>query len=271
MIDNFIRGIVKNHPEIKLKLKKAASKQTPFQYIYQTLMMSFMSLLFFFIILFLTTRNNLLIFGIGAVIIILLSPLIYGFWFGFVDVQISKIGRELDSDLLFVSEYLLVSLESGLPLGNAIQRISRLNRPGGKFFNRVFTEFKTGKDLETALDEASTYSASENLRVLLKRLKDSLTIGVDLKTVLENYIEESSEKKIIEIKGYSKKLNPIIMMYLLLGIVVPSLGITFFILAATLLEMTPQLLKLILICIFLVMFAFQYITYTLFKFSKSTL
>ena len=107
--------------------------------------------------------------------------------------------------------------------------------------------------------------------MLLKRLKDSLTIGVDLKTVLENYIEESSEKKIIEIKGYSKKLNPIIMMYLLLGIVVPSLGITFFILAATLLEMTPQLLKLILICIFLIMFAFQYITYTLFKFSKSTL
>ena len=55
MINNFIRGIVKNHPEIKLKLKKAASKQTPFQYVYQTLAMTFMSLVFFLILLFLTT------------------------------------------------------------------------------------------------------------------------------------------------------------------------------------------------------------------------
>lgn len=271
MIENFIRGIVANHPELKLKLKKAASKQTQFQYVYQTLTMTFMSVIFLILILFLITKSNLIIFVIGTSVLCILSPILFRFWFGFVDVQIGKVGRELDSDILFVSEYLMVSLESGLPLGNAIQRLSRLNRPGGKFFNRVYTEFKTGKDLETALDEASTYSASDNLRILLKRLKDSLTIGVDLKSVLENYIEESSERKIIEIRGYTKKLNPIIMMYLLLGIVVPSLGITFFILAATLLEMTPQLLKLVLVIIFLLMFVFQYITYTMFKFSKSTL
>lgn len=271
MITNIIRGIVKSHPELKLKLKKAASKQTEFQYVYQTLTMTIMSLFFFIFLLFITTKKNMLIFMIGASIILIFSPLVYTFWFNFVDVQIRKVGREIDSDLLFVSEYLLVNLESGLPLGNAIQNLSKLNRPGGIFFNRVFMEFKTGKDLETALEEASIYSASENQRILLKRLKDSLSIGVDLKSVLENYIAESSERKIIEIKGYSKKLNPIIMMYLLLGIVLPSLGITFFILAATFLHVTPQLLKLILVCIFLLMFVFQYITYSAFKFSKSSI
>lgn len=271
MIENFIRGIVKNHPEIKLKLKKAASKQTPFQYIYQTITMTGFGVVFFMVIAFLITKENLPILAIAMLIIILLSPLMYRFWLGFVDVQIRKVGREIDSDILFVSEYLLVSLESGLPLGNAIQRLSRLNRPGGKFFNRIYTEFKTGKDLETALDEASTYSASDSMRILLKRLKDSLTIGIDLRSVLENYIEESSEKKIIEIKGFSKKLNPIIMMYLLLGIVLPSLGITFFILGATLLSITPQFMKLILTSIFIIMFLFQYMTYSAFKFSKATI
>lgn len=271
MIENFIRGIVKDHPEIKIKLKRAASKQTPFQYVYQTITMTVMSIIFFGLVLFFLTKKDLIIFGLGLGILFLLSPLFYKFWFGFVDVQIRKVGREIDSDILFVSEYLLVSLESGLPLGNAIQRLSRLNRPGGKFFNRVYTEFKTGKDLETALDEASIYSASDSMRILLKRLKDSLTIGIDLRTILENYIEESSEKKIIEIKGFSKTLNPLIMMYLLLGIVLPSLGITFFILAATLLSITPEFMKLILICIFIVMFVFQYLTYTAFKFTKATL
>ena len=61
------------------------------------------------------------------------------------------------------------------------------------------------------------------------------------------------------------------MMYLLLGIVLPSLGVTFFILGAALLNITPAFLKYILIFIFLVMFGFQYIAYSSFKFSKSTI
>ena len=39
----FIRGLVKKNPEVKLKLKKAGSKQTPFQYINQSVTMSLMS------------------------------------------------------------------------------------------------------------------------------------------------------------------------------------------------------------------------------------
>ena len=35
MITNLIRGIVKRNPKLKLKLKKASSKLTPFQYVYQ--------------------------------------------------------------------------------------------------------------------------------------------------------------------------------------------------------------------------------------------
>ena len=48
---NFIRGIVQNHPELKVKLKKASSKQTPFLYVYQTVVMTLGSL---FAIMFLT-------------------------------------------------------------------------------------------------------------------------------------------------------------------------------------------------------------------------
>ena len=189
---------------------------------------------------------------IGMGLVLLFSIPLFKFWFSFVDVQIRKYARTLEGDLLFVSEYFLVSLESGMPLGNAIQGLSKLNRPGGKFFKKVFTEFKTGKDLETAIDDAAYYAPSDPVKNLLKRLKDSLSIGVDLRGVLENFILESSERKLTEIRGFSKKLNPVIMMYLLVGIVLPSLGITFFILGATLMELTEGLLKYILIIVFLV-------------------
>lgn len=268
---NHIRKLVKKNPNLKLKLKKANSKLSSFQYIYQTISMTIFSFVFLSIIVFLFTKSNLYNTLIGIFVCICLIPFFYNFWFGLVDVQINKLAREIDSDLLFVSEYFLVSLESGLPLGNAIEGLSKLKRPGGIFFKRIYTEFKVGKNFEEALDEGSNFSASENMKILLKRLKDSISIGVDLKLILKNFIEESSEKKLLEIKTFSKKLNPVIMMYLLLGIVLPSLGTTFFILGAAMINMTPNLLKYVLIFIFLLMFGFQYISYSMFKFSKSTL
>ena len=268
---NFIRSLVKKKPDLKLKLKKAGSKQTSFQYVYQTLTMTIFSFIALLVLIFLIFKSNILNLLIGILVSLIFFPIIYKFWFSFVDVQIRKYGRELDGDLLFIAEYFLVSLESGLPLGNSIKRLAKLNRPGGRFFNTVYTEFQTGKDLETAIFEAISYSPSPSLKKLLKKLKDSLNIGVDLKIILENFMEESSEKKIIEIKGFSKKLNPVIMMYLLFGIVLPSLGVTFFILGAALINLTPEFLKYLLIMIFLVMIGFQYMYYSLFKFSKSTI
>lgn len=268
---NFVRGIVKKNSQLKLKLKKSGNKLTPFQYVHQTIFMSGLSSFAVLIIIFLFTKSNFIYLLVGLGVWVFLIPIIYTFWFSYVDVQIRKYGRELEDDILFISEYFLVSLQSGLPLGNAIQKFSKLNRPGGKFFKRVFTEFQTGKDLEGALNEAAGYSPSENLRILLKRLHDSLSVGVELNTILENFIQESSEKKVVDIQAYSKKLNPIIMIYLLLGIVVPSLGITFFILGATLMQITPSFLKLILIFIFLLMYGFQYFAYSAFKFSKSSI
>ena len=268
---NFIRGIVRRNPELKLKLKKANSKQSSFQYVYQSIMMTVFSVIGLMIIVFLFTSKNLFLFLIAEMVILFASLLVYRFWFSVVDVEITKLGRELDADLLFVSEYFLVSIESGLPLGNAIENISRIHRPGGVFFKRIYTEFKTGKSFEDALEAGASFSASNSMKILIKRLKDSISIGVDLKTVLENFIEESSDKKLIEVKAFAKKLNPIVMVYLLLGIVLPSLGITFFILAAAMLEVTPKFLQIILIFVFLLMFGFQYFAYSTFKFSKSML
>lgn len=269
---NFIRGIVKKNPQLKLKLKKANSKLTPFQYVYQTITMSIFSVLAILIIVFMLFKDNFTYLGIGIFsTIFIIGPLIYKFWFSIADVQITKAGREIDSDLLFVSEYFLVSLESGLPLGNSIQNLSKLDRAGSRFMKRIYMDFKTGKDLESALEEGASYCPSDSMKVLLKRLKDSLNIGIDLRSVLENFIEESSETKLIEIRGYSKKLNPIIMMYLILGIVLPSLGVTFFILGASIMQLTPELLKYILIIIFLIMFGFQYMAYSIFKFNRATI
>lgn len=271
MLVNFIRGVVKNHPEIKLKLKKANSKQTPFQFVYQMFTLTIMSLIAFGVITFTVFKKDLIYFAFSIVVLIALIPVIFKFLLSTIDVQISKYGRLIDGDLMFVSEYFLVSLESGMPLGNAIKKLSDLDRPGAQFFKRIYLDFKTGKDLEKALADGALYAPTKSTKNLIKKLKDSLEIGVDLREILINFIHETSEKKVIEIKGYSKKLNPLIMMYLLMGIVIPSLGVTFLILGAAMVQLTPSGLKVVLGVVFVFMFLFQYMTYGGFKFGKSTI
>lgn len=270
---NFIRGIVKRNPNLKLNLKKADSKLTPFRYVYQSLFLTIMLVVFlvvFSFILFKSKPDLLLILVIGEIV---LAPIIFKIMMGIVDVQVVKLGRELDGDLLFASEYLLVALESGLPIGNAIENLSKVNRPSGRFFKRVYTEFETGKSLDGALSSGASFSASKELRKLIKKLQDSINIGSDISGVLEVFIEDASEKKLIEAKAYSKKLNPIVMMYLLLGIVVPSLGITFIMIGFAMMSgsIGTSLLKWILVLFFLMMFIFQYFAYSIFKFKKDSM
>ncbi len=270
-LENFIRKLVKQDVSLKYKLKRADSKLSSFQYVYQTLSMTIFSFIGIAVILFLISKKDLNKFIIMFSVLILSTPLIYKFWYNVILVQINKLGREIENDLLFILEYLLVSLESGLPIGNAIENLSKINRPGAHFFKRIYTEFKTGKSFKESLAEGVDFAPSKSVKQLIKKIKDSTEVGVDLEGVLVNFIKESSDQKLLAIKSFSKKLNPIIMMYLLLGIVLPSLGVTFFILAASLLEMTPSMLRIVLVFIFLGMFAFQYFAYSIFKFNRSIL
>ena len=265
-----IRKIVSKNPNLSKKLKLAGMNQSPFQYVFQTLYLTGLFVIgfcVFFIILFAGTSTMYW----AIAITIGLMPFVYSFLMKLVDVKANQFGRELEGDILFISEYLLVVLESGVPLPNALEQLAKIKRPGGIFFDKVLRDFKLGKDLDRTLDDAITYCPSPSLRSLIKRLKDSLVIGVDLQKVLSNFVEESSKKKLIEIRGFGKKLNPIIMMYLIFGIVIPSLGVTFFILFAAISGMGSELLRVVLIFTFMFMFVFQYIAYSSLKFTKSTM
>ncbi len=266
----FIRKLVSKNPQLKKDIQRSGMVQSPFQYIFQTIyltgLMSVGMLVFVFVLF---AGEPILIFLVLGILV--LTPLIYFFLFSLVKVKVSQLGRDLEGDILFVSEYLLVVLESGVPLSNALEQLSKIKRPGGVFMERVLRDFKLGKDMEQTLDDAIGYCPSDSLRILIKRLKDSLDIGVDLETVLSNFIDEGSEKKLIEIRGYSKKLNPVIMMYMIFGIVIPSLGVTFFILFAAISGMGSDLLKWVLIFLFMFMFVFQYMAYSSLKFTKSTM
>ena len=272
MLRHIIRKIIKANPNLDLDLKKSYSKLTPFSYVYQTIFLAFLlsfSISFIILIVMINKFGQYVFFGL--IIFITLYYIFFKFFFSYNSVKIKQIEREQDNDLLFILEFLLVDLKSGSNLGMSIENLSKIKRPTSRFFKNILLDIKIGTDIENSIKNSINYCASYNLKVIMKRIYDSLEIGGNLDLTIENQIKEFSQKKIIKIKGYSKKINPLVTVYLLLGIVLPSLGITFFIVGATVLNITPSFLGLILSVIFVIMFFLQYLFYSFFRFQKETL
>jgi pilus assembly protein TadC len=57
------------------------------------------------------------------------------------------------------------------------------------------------------------------------QIANALSSGADVGDSLESVLDQISKEQLISLKEYSQKLTPIVMFYMLFGIIVPSLGI----------------------------------------------
>ena len=141
-------------------------------------------------------------------------------------VKISKIDREINKEIVFAARFLVVELESGVTLYDAIKNMAKNYKYVGSYFNEILNKVNVGTSLEIAITETIETCPSESLIKILWQISNSLKTGSDiarpLKTVTENLIREQR----ILVNEYAKKLNPLAMFYMLIAIIMPSLGVT---------------------------------------------
>ena len=88
---------------------------------------------------------------------------------------IRKRGRETDEEVLFMGRYLLVKLESGEPLFNALIGASKTTGPSAKYITEIVDDITGGKPIERALEDAWEFNSSEKFkRILFQILSLSL-------------------------------------------------------------------------------------------------
>ena len=83
-----------------------------------------------------------------------------------------------------------------------------------------------GKPIDDAITEVMELTPSDNFRKLLWQIMNSLRTGADISTALESILNQISREQLLEMKNYGKKLNPMVMFYLMIAVIVPSLGVT---------------------------------------------
>lgn len=252
------RIIALNFPDLKKKLRSAGIHKTPEAFARDALSSSVMltmmlTVLTFFIVL--KSGKSMMI----VLIVMLVSFLIFiSMSLKKVDVFISRRAKEIDKDVLFAGRFLLVKLNSGKPLINAVIDASKSYGVANKFFKDIVHDIDLGTPLEEALNNAYITTPSKKLKKILFQINNALKIGVDVSAPLEATLEEISQEQLIEIQRYGKKLNSMIMFYMLFAIVLPSLGITLFSVIASMIaiNINLQLFFVVLFMLFIVQIGF---------------
>lgn len=136
------------------------------------------------------------------------------------------VATDIDREVLFAGRFLLVKLNSGKPLVSALVEASHSYGVSNKYFLEIVRDIELGTPLEEAIERAMQNSPSKHWRRILFQIHNALRLGIDVSHSLESVLEDISYDYLLKIRAYGKKLSTITLFYLLIAVVVPSLGMT---------------------------------------------
>jgi len=257
---NIFERIAKSFPTLGLKLKQAGMKETPVGFVKKAAFASF----------YLTT---FVVFVLGAIFMklnILLRLLYFVFpivfvvlFFYFMNLPEAKIHqkeREIDKELVFAGRFLVIELESGVPLYNSLINVSKSYRTIGKAIKEIIENVDLGATMEESIEEAIELTPSENFRKLLWQIMNSLKTGADVSASLNAVVEQVTREQIIAVKEYGRKLNPLAMFYMMIAVIVPSLGVAMLIVLSSFLAFELGISTLLILALFIGFVQLMFIT-----------
>ncbi len=184
--------------------------------------------------------------------------------------KIEKRKRDLDREVLFAGRFLLVKIHSGSPLLSALLEASRSYGIASKYFKELVDDINMGTSIEKALDNAMKFSPSQKFRKILFQISNAIKIGIDVSEPLSNTLDEISHEQMVEIERYGKKLNSLSIFYMLIAVVIPSIGVAMFAVIGSLLGLGNQVAEAIFYIILSLLVIIQFAFIMIFKSARLT-
>lgn len=214
-------------PDLKKKLALANIDKRPIEFIEKVV---FSSLLLSFAFLLLTAfLFSIQVPPISLIWIIPLALLYLTIFFFYLmlypDAIVIKRKRELDYEVIFAGRQIMIALKSGMPLFDAIVGATTGYGAVSRELTKIADKVVLGIPLTQAIREEAQYNPSKYFVRILMQIANSLSSGADVGSSLEVVLDQISKEQMIALKEYSQKLSPIVMFYMVFGVIVPTIGI----------------------------------------------
>lgn len=252
-------AIAKAMPTLKLNMYQAELDIHPREYCSVIIFSSvFYFVLFSFVVYLIgfvfKAPNIFLSLGIGSVLFIF----VFSYLLNWPKLIANRRMKLLERDLLNAMHHILIEIKSGVPLFNALLGASEGYGEISDEFKKIIKEINAGTPEVEALDIASRRNPSLFFRRAIWQMVNALRAGSDIATALEAILDALLKEQIIAIRRYGQELNPFTMMYMLVAVILPSLGITFMIILTSFSGITIPKMVLPLVLIALALFQFFY-------------
>lgn len=197
---------------------------------------------------------------LGSGIAFLLGPGIGGLFALFMfflqrnypKVYASQKAKDLEKNLITVLQDMLVQLNSGVPLFKIMYNIAHSEYGEvSDEFKKIVAEINSGVPQLEAIEKYGKQNSSEYFRRVLWQIGNGMRAGSDMAIILKEEIKNLSDEQAVQIQTYGSTLNPLIMFYMLIAVIIPSLGITFLIIISSMVGVPSEVIEVIMIFAFI--------------------
>ncbi|PIN85305.1 MAG: hypothetical protein COV47_02795 [Candidatus Diapherotrites archaeon CG11_big_fil_rev_8_21_14_0_20_37_9] len=149
-------------------------------------------------------------------------------------IIVKKKVRNVERNLIFALRTLLVEIKSGVTLFDAITIVADGDNGQVSFeFKRAIEKIEAGMFQEESLEELAENNPSLFFRRAIWQLVNGLKAGSDISTVMEALVENLAKEKENQVRRYGNSLKLLSLLYMMLGAIIPALGLTFLIILST--------------------------------------
>ncbi len=149
------------------------------------------------------------------------------------NVQAKKRARRIEQELPNALRHLLIEVRSGIPLYQALVAVTEGYGAVSEEFKKIVKDINGGKSEVDAIEDSILVNPSLSYRRSFWQLLNAMKTGTDIGGPLGNIVDDIIKDQLISIKKYGQELNPWTLMYMMVGVIMPSLGITFMIILSS--------------------------------------
>lgn len=181
--------------------------------------------------------NDMFIMKLGAGLFPFFTPLLFLTFSYQPKVKAKRISRQLEKNLPYALRHMLIEVSSGISMYEAMVDASYDYGEASNEFNRIVSDIQGGKSQIEAFEDSITRNPSIMYRRAVWQMVNALKSGADLTDTLDSLVDTMVEEQKLEVEKYGEDLNPFILMYLMLAVIFPSLGVTLMIVMSSFVEL----------------------------------
>jgi len=180
--------------------------------------------------------------------------------------------RGIERNLISALQDMLVQLNSGVPTYRILVNIA--NSDYGEVSNEftiITRKINSGTSQIEAIEESGKTNQSKYFQRTLWQISNGMRAGNDMSIVIKESIKNLNDEQAIQIQNYGSTLNPLIMFYMLIAVIIPSLGVTFMIIIFSMLDIPERMIQLIFAAVFVLVIFMQFMFLGIMKSKRPSL